>query len=64
MAPPPRANVKAITILLPHLDSILSSYWWIESQVVNPAKLTPQQQPRTSCGVSEQLRGYSLSTVM
>ena len=44
MAPPPRANVKAITILLPHLDSILSSYWWIESQVVNPAKLTPQQQ--------------------
>ena len=44
MAPSPRANVKAITILLPHLDSILSSYWWIESQVVNPAKLTPQQQ--------------------
>ena len=44
MAPPPQANVKPITILLLHSDSILGSYWWVGSQVVNLAKLTPHQQ--------------------
>ena len=60
MAPSPRANVKAITILLPHLDSILGSYWWVESQVANLAKLTPHQQTQDQLWGVRGARGYTI----